>query len=137
MPGDAASASTASASVRNHLREELSSFDLGASAPISGSFIDLLGVSRPSKFDHLVHYGGSYYCYLFNRALSSHIWRHGFKDDPFNADAGVRLHGLLRRGSVEQTLESIQALCPEQAGFRAEDVPLDAFIDQLSMDKTN
>ena len=29
-----------------------------------------LGLSSPSRFDHLVHYGGSYYCYLFNRVIS-------------------------------------------------------------------
>jgi len=121
-----------SAEVRQHLAGVVGRFDQGVDGPFSGQFTSLLGLSRISKFDHLVHYGGSYYCYLFNRALSAHVWQHGFRDDPFAADAGSRLRGLLRGGSVVQDLSAIEALCPGAGGFRAEDVPLDAFVAQLS-----
>lgn len=74
-----------------------------------------LALSSPARFDHLVHYGGSYYCYLFNRvrafsatspsellavhaewqteALAAHVWRQSFQADPFNRETGVRLRG--------------------------------------------
>ncbi|CAK0891095.1 unnamed protein product [Prorocentrum cordatum] len=93
---------------------------------------ELLGLSKISKFDHLVHYAGSYYLAdLFNRALSSHVWRHGFQPDPFGATPGGRLRELLRGGSVVQTVEAITALCPGAGGFAAEAVPLDALVDTL------
>lgn len=119
--------------VRQHLVSSLARFDSELDGgPFEGSCADLLGLSRPSKFDHLIHYGGSYYCYLFNRALSAHIWSHSFKDDPFAASHGEQLRQLLQGGSVVQTLEPIEALLPPGAGgFRAEDVPLEALVEQL------
>merc|ERR1712046_107449 len=77
--------------VQEHLATELSRFDEDLEGPFHGKFSELLGLSRPAKFDHLVHYGGSYYCYLFNRALSAHVWKHGFQMDPFRKESGVRL----------------------------------------------
>lgn len=125
--------SSASDGVRQHLASALASFDAELEGgPVEGPVTALLGLSRPSKFDHLIHYGGSYYCYLFNRALSAHIWRHCFQDDPFVG--GEQLRRLLQGGSVVQTLEPIEALMPPGAGgFRAEDVPLDAFVQHLSV----
>eukprot|EP00434_Breviolum_minutum_P008113 symbB.v1.2.007151.t4/scaffold435.1/size205859/26 len=118
----------------------------------------LLGLSSPSRFDHLVHYGGSYYCYLFNRvislanlyrawickmcntqgrfgdeieALAAHVWRQSFQADPFNADVGMRLRGMLQQGSVVQTLDVIRgSLCPGDS-FAAHEVPLDAMMELL------
>jgi intermediate peptidase len=117
--------------VQEHLSSSLAPYDEDLAGPFQGSLTSLLGLSQPSKFDHLVHYGGSYYCYLFNRALSAHVWKHGFHGDPFHADAGSRLRQFFRGGSVVQDLDAIQALCPATSSFKAEDVPLEAFVEQL------
>eukprot|EP00929_Paragymnodinium_shiwhaense_P091425 TRINITY_DN51396_c0_g4_i1.p1 TRINITY_DN51396_c0_g4~~TRINITY_DN51396_c0_g4_i1.p1 ORF type:complete len:750 (+),score=172.90 TRINITY_DN51396_c0_g4_i1:153-2402(+) len=128
----AAARAAAAKAVQEQLAEALARFDRDMEhGPFDGPVTSLLSLSRPSKFDHLIHYGGSYYCYLFNRALSAHVWRHGFQDDPFGKEAGQRLRDLLRKGSVVQSFDAIQALCPGQSGLRAEEVPLDAFVDQL------
>lgn len=133
--GKDADASSASEGVRQHLASALARFDAELEGgPFEGPATALLGLSRPSKFDHLIHYGGSYYCYLFNRALSAHIWQNSFQEDPFAAGHGERLRSLLQGGSVVQTLEPIEALLPRGAArFRAEDVPFDAFVQQLSI----
>ena len=89
--------------------------------------MDLLGLSSPSRFDHLVHYGGSYYCYLFNRALAAHVWRQSFQAEPFNPKAGARLRAMLRQGSVVQRLELIQEL--SGTSFEAHEVPLEAMME--------
>jgi len=124
------SSSSPASEVRAHLATSLGRFDAESSA---GPVTALLGLSKPSKFDHLVHYGGSYYCYLFNRALSAHVWDRAFREDPFAPGPGGRLREFLRSGSVVQSLDTIEALLPPGAGgFRAEDVPLDAFLKQLS-----
>eukprot|EP00931_Biecheleriopsis_adriatica_P038210 TRINITY_DN21910_c0_g2_i1.p1 TRINITY_DN21910_c0_g2~~TRINITY_DN21910_c0_g2_i1.p1 ORF type:complete len:729 (-),score=183.05 TRINITY_DN21910_c0_g2_i1:78-2234(-) len=120
------------AGVQQHLGEVLARFDRELDGPYNGTVLSLLGLSQPSKFDHLVHYGGSYYCYLFNRALAAHVWREGFRADPFNIEAGERLRGLFRQGSVVQTVDAISALCPGTASFAAQDVPLDALLEQLN-----
>eukprot|EP00927_Polykrikos_kofoidii_P053801 TRINITY_DN48355_c0_g1_i1.p1 TRINITY_DN48355_c0_g1~~TRINITY_DN48355_c0_g1_i1.p1 ORF type:complete len:753 (+),score=138.21 TRINITY_DN48355_c0_g1_i1:89-2260(+) len=117
--------------VHKQLEEGLSRFDRDFHGPFNGNFSSLLGLSRPARFDHLIHYGGSYYCYLFNRALSAHVWQHGFQDDPFGEEPGRRLRGLFRGGSVVQNLDVIEALCPNAGGLRADSVPLDAFVAQL------
>lgn len=118
--------------VQQHLSSALARFDNDLHGPFNGPFSGLLGLSRISRFDHLVHYGGSYYCYLFNRALSAHVWRHGFKASPFGTEPGERLRDFFRGGSVVQSLAPIEALCPGAGGFAAQDVPLDAFVTQLS-----
>lgn len=125
-----------SSEVQQHLSKSLEHFDVElSSGPFEGPFTALLGLSRPSKFDHLVHYGGSYYCYLFNRALSAHVWHNSFREDPFAQGPGGRLREMLRGGSVVQSLDAIEALLPPDAGgFRAEDVPLDAFVQQLTVE---
>merc|ERR1712070_1070086 len=110
--------------VQEQLVKVLDKFDQDLDGPFRGSLTTLLGLSKPSKFDHLVHYGGSYYCYLFNRALSAHIWDASFRSDPFGAEnpSGKKLREFLRGGSVVQSLELIDALCPQgrTIGDRAE-----------------
>ncbi|CAJ1327605.1 unnamed protein product [Effrenium voratum] len=61
------------AAVQQHLRDSFSKFELDG--PFNGSLVELLGLASPSRFDHLVHYGGSYYCYLFNRVPPCNIRR--------------------------------------------------------------
>eukprot|EP00435_Cladocopium_sp_Y103_P072969 s699_g41.t4 len=81
--------------VHQHLQDSFSKYELDLDGPYKGSLMEMLGLSTPSRFDHLVHYGGSYYCYLFNRALAAHVWRQSFEADPFNPEVGVRLRGLV------------------------------------------
>jgi len=120
--------------VRAHIAGVLERFDRELDGPVDQTITALLGLTRTSKFDHLVHYGGSYYCYLFNRTLSAHVWHHGFKQDPFGPEPGRRLRKLLRGGSVVQNLHAIEALCPNAGGFQPEDVPFDALVAQISND---
>jgi Zn-dependent oligopeptidase len=76
----------------------------------------LLNILKPNStanFEHLVHYGGSYYCYLLCRALAAHVWDGGFRGDPFNPEAGQRLKAFLEGGSVDQTVKNIYSILPE------------------------
>lgn len=131
--GDSTSLKEAAANVQKHMNAAMSRYDADLlDGPFEGTFTELLGFSRLSKFDHLVHYGGSYYCYMFNRALSSHVWSNSFAADPFSTEQGSKLRNLFKGGSVVQSLEAIETLLPPGAGgFTAEDVPLDSFISRL------
>jgi len=122
--------------VKGQIQEALSIFDNDIdTGSFSGSFTELLGLSKGANFDHLVHYGGSYYCYLFNRALSAHVWQKSFQEDPFAPSVGEPLRNMLQGGSVVQSMDVIQALLPpNERGFRPEEVPLDAFINMISVE---
>lgn len=117
--------------VREEVSQAFATFDGELDGPFEAPLSKVLGVSSISRFDHLVHYGGSYYCYLFNRALSAHVWRHSFERAPFDSESGARLRDFFRNGSVIQSLEAIERICPEAGGFQAMNVPLDAFVQQL------
>ena len=101
-------------------------------------YVPRLGLSTPSRFDHLIHYGGSYYCYLFNRvlasprfdsalrnvldrnwveALAAHVWRQSFEADPFNPEVGVRLRGLVLQISNDNTYSILQHLIISRFGY--------------------
>lgn len=41
-----------------------------------------------AQFGHLFGYGATYYCYLFDRAISDRIWHKLFKADPLSRQAG-------------------------------------------------
>lgn len=43
-----------------------------------------------TQFGHLVGYGASYYCYLFDRAIADRVWDHVFKQDPTNRASGEK-----------------------------------------------
>jgi len=118
-------------SLRCHLDDTLARFDTSFDGPLNGPVTSFLGLMKPSMFDHLVHYGGSYYCYIFNRAFSVHVWENSFQADLSNKLHGERLCELLRGGSVTQTIEAIEGVCPGAGGFSAAGIPLDAFMRQL------
>lgn len=73
----------------------------------------LLSPRALTKFEHLIHYGGSYYCYLLNKAMAGHVWREAFQADPFNQAAGVRLADLFRSGSTIQNVNMLERLLPQ------------------------
>ena len=70
----------------------------------------LLQPNSTASFEHLVHYGGSYYCYLLCRSLAAHVWDGAFRADPWNPDAGTRLKRFLQKGSVDQSLSAIYGI---------------------------
>ena len=69
--------------------------------------MSLLIPSSTANFEHLVHYGGSYYSYLLCRSIASDVWNKSFKANPFNRKMGERLEAFLKGGSVDQSIESI------------------------------
>ena len=75
-----------------------------------GKLLDILQPQSVANFEHLVHYGGSYYTYLLSRALAADIWHKAFRAAPFSRETGARLGQFLKRGSVDQSLEAIYSI---------------------------
>ncbi|KAH7930422.1 mitochondrial intermediate peptidase [Leucogyrophana mollusca] len=48
------------------------------------------GTSFQTQFGHLFGYGATYYSYLFDRAIASHVWRKMFSNDPLNRETGEK-----------------------------------------------
>ncbi|KAH7908001.1 mitochondrial intermediate peptidase [Hygrophoropsis aurantiaca] len=48
------------------------------------------GTSLQTQFGHLFGYGATYYSYLFDRAIASHVWTKLFVDDPLNRETGEK-----------------------------------------------
>ncbi|KAJ6575303.1 mitochondrial intermediate peptidase [Mycena capillaripes] len=48
------------------------------------------GTSFQTHFSHLVGYAATYYCYLFDRAIASRVWRNVFSEDPLNRETGEK-----------------------------------------------
>lgn len=76
------------------------------------NLLRLLQPTSTASFEHLVHYGGSYYCYLLSRALAADVWSKAFRNDPWNRDTGERLVRFLKNGSVDQSLDAIYSIVP-------------------------
>eukprot|EP00920_Eleutheroschizon_duboscqi_P008953 GHVT01020484.1.p1 GENE.GHVT01020484.1~~GHVT01020484.1.p1 ORF type:complete len:617 (-),score=123.71 GHVT01020484.1:2223-4073(-) len=65
------------------------------------SILQLLGVPSFAQFDHLVPYGGSYYCYLFSMATAAWAWESALSGAPTSRETGARLQKFLEAGSCE------------------------------------
>jgi intermediate peptidase len=76
--------------------------------------LSLLEPMSTANFEHLVHYGGSYYCYLLCRALAAQVWDGAFRSNPWSRESGRRLEGFLRKGSVDQSLRAIFTIIPSK-----------------------
>jgi intermediate peptidase len=72
--------------------------------------LEILQPQSVANFEHLVHYGGSYYTYLLSRVISADVWDKSFRKSPFSRETGVRLENFLKGGSVNQSLESIYSI---------------------------
>lgn len=48
------------------------------------------GVTWQGFFTHLYGYGGTYYSYLFDRAIAAKVWRTVFEQDPTSREAGEK-----------------------------------------------
>jgi intermediate peptidase len=93
----------------------------------------LLKILQPTSvanFEHLVHYGGSYYCYLLCRALAADVWKKSFRASPFDSEAGQRLGTFLKGGSVDQSLAAIYSIVPEQPPVSS--IPIEPLLSDLS-----
>lgn len=98
------------------------------------SSIDILSLLKPSStacFEHLIHYGGSYYCYLLCRAVAAHVWDASFRPNPWDRDAGRRLEMFLKSGSVDQSLASIYSIIPHVPTRSETPVSTDALLADL------
>ena len=77
----------------------------------NAELVALLSPPSPIHFDHLIHYGGNYYCYLLCRALSADVWRRAFSGGRWQLhEHGSRILFFLERGSVDQSLKVISEL---------------------------
>ena len=57
------------------------------------------GTSFQTQFGHLFGYGATYYSYLFDRVIASHVWRNVFSKDPLHRDLGEKYKtNVLRYG---------------------------------------
>jgi Zn-dependent oligopeptidase len=90
----------------------------------------LLQPNSTASFEHLVHYGGSYYCYLLCRSLAADVWNSGFRSDPWNAVTGARLKRFLQKGSVDQSLNAIYGII--KPGKEVQKVSREALLADLS-----
>ncbi|KAG6330114.1 hypothetical protein ID866_8976 [Astraeus odoratus] len=48
------------------------------------------GTSFQTQFGHLFGYGATYYSYLFDRAIASHVWRNLFFSYPLDRELGEK-----------------------------------------------
>ncbi|KAL7067735.1 putative peptidase family M3 [Cryptosporidium serpentis] len=75
-----------------------------------GSLFNIIRVPPLITLDHLIHYGGTYYCYPYCKVLSSNIWSQTFeRNDLYNKytlGSNYREH-ILSKGSVDPSLKPI------------------------------
>ncbi|OEH77088.1 peptidase family m3 domain-containing protein [Cyclospora cayetanensis] len=64
-------------------------------------FWKLIGRPPLRAFEHLVHYGANYFCYLFCRCTSSYVWHMGLDKAGGTTGDTSRLLRLLERGSID------------------------------------
>lgn len=64
-----------------------------------------------TQFGHLVGYGASYYCYLFDRAIADRVWEHVFKKNPVSREAGERWRNeVLRWGGARNPWQLVASV---------------------------
>jgi intermediate peptidase len=91
----------------------------------------LLLPTSVANFEHLIHYGGSYYAYLLCRTIAAHIWDKSFRENPWNRESGAKLETFLKRGSVDQSLSVIFELLPNASDRRPVAIDRQAFLRDL------
>uniref|UniRef100_A0A0G4HQR6 CRIB domain-containing protein n=1 Tax=Chromera velia CCMP2878 TaxID=1169474 RepID=A0A0G4HQR6_9ALVE len=104
--------------------------------PSQGTVVDLVGLPAMTSFDHLVHYGGSYYCYIFCRILAAHVWKEEFSRDPWGREVGQRLRQMFAQGSLESSLRVVRQLLEDEKQLSLnhdmpEEIPLQPFLSEL------
>ncbi|AFZ80863.1 peptidase family M3 domain-containing protein [Theileria equi strain WA] len=83
---------------------------------------ELLGVPALTNFEHLIHYGGNYFCYLYSRILAGKVWNSfsGLDD----AEIGKRLRNFFKNGSIDASLAPLSKL----SGVDLHTLPEELFI---------
>ncbi|GFE52909.1 peptidase family M3 containing protein [Babesia ovis] len=69
----------------------------------------LLGLPALTNFDHLVPYGGTYFCYLYSRVLAIKVWR-SFKGKARCRSTGDRLSDFFAKGSTDASIKPLNIL---------------------------
>ncbi|UVC54092.1 mitochondrial intermediate peptidase [Theileria orientalis] len=72
------------------------------------TIVTLLGPIAITNFDHLIHYGGNYYCYLYSRILAIKAYR-SFKNKSYK-EIGGRLLEFFEKGSIDSSISPINKL---------------------------
>ena len=96
--------------------------------------LKLLQPNSTASFEHLVHYGGSYYCYLLCRALAANVWDRAFRKNPWDIEAGTRLKRFLQKGSVDQSLGPINGIIG--SNVKSNDISTHALLRDLRRCRT-
>ncbi|KAF8560029.1 mitochondrial intermediate peptidase [Imleria badia] len=69
------------------------------------------GTSFQTQFGHLYGYGATYYSYLFDRTIASHVWRNVFSNEPLNRELGEKYKAeILRCGGGKDPWQMLGAL---------------------------
>ncbi len=69
------------------------------------------GTSWQTQFGHLFGYGATYYSYLFDRAIASHVWRRLFSHNPLNRLMGEKYkQEVLRYGGGKDPWKRVTSL---------------------------
>ncbi|KAK1932898.1 peptidase family M3 containing protein [Babesia divergens] len=100
----------------------------------------LLGLPALTNFDHLLHYGGTYFCYLYSRyvplsvinlfvtlnfrVLAIKIWR-SFEGKPRSSCTGEKLYGFFMKGSTDASLAPLNLLAGRDLALMKDDLFLD------------
>lgn len=64
-----------------------------------------------TQFGHLVGYGASYYCYLFDRAIADRVWEHVFRANPISREAGEKWRNeVLKWGGSKDPWEMVASI---------------------------
>ncbi|BFZ59724.1 Mitochondrial intermediate peptidase [Saitoella coloradoensis] len=58
-----------------------------------GLYPPVPGTRWQTQMSHLAHYGGTYYSYVFDRAIASKVWKTVFASNPVDRSAGERFRG--------------------------------------------
>ncbi|UVC49449.1 mitochondrial intermediate peptidase [Theileria orientalis] len=72
------------------------------------TIVTLLGPIAITNFDHLIHYGGNYYCYLYSRILAIKAYK-SFENKSYK-EIGNRLLEFFKKGSIDSSISPINKL---------------------------
>ncbi|ORM41109.1 Mitochondrial intermediate peptidase [Babesia sp. Xinjiang] len=89
--------------------ELYNSIDIFADEFESGTVSQLLGLPALSNFEHLVPYGGTYFCYLYSRVLAIKVWR-SFEGRARSRSTGDRLYEFFAKGSTDASIAPLNVL---------------------------
>ncbi|CDR96523.1 peptidase family M3 containing protein, putative [Babesia bigemina] len=84
----------------------------------------LLGLPALSNFDHLIPYGGTYFCYLYSRVLAIKVWR-SFEGFSRSRATGDRLYAFFEKGSTDASIAPLNELAGRDLAAMEDELFLD------------